>query len=70
MKFHAIVTVQRTGKLDSDGSSDADVTVTIGKWNIKQWVMIDLRGQISRFLGNSTEKRYVKKLTLSTVLLN
>lgn len=70
MKFHAIVIVQRTGKLDSDGSSDADVTLTIDKWHIKQWVMADLRDQISQFLRNSTEKRYFKKLTLSTALLN
>lgn len=32
--------------------------------------MKDLRGLISQFLRNITEKRYVKKLTLSTALLN
>lgn len=36
MKFHAPVTVQKAGKLDSDVSSDADVTVTTDKWHIKQ----------------------------------
>lgn len=60
MKFHAIVTVQRAGKLDGDGRSDADITVTIDKWHTKQWVMVHLRGQISQLLRNSTEKRYVK----------
>lgn len=64
------MTVQRTGKLDSDVSSDADVTVTIDQWHLTQRVMVHLRGQLSQFLRNSTEKRYVKKLTLSTALLN
>lgn len=47
--------------MDSDASSDADVKGTADYWHIKQWVIVDLQGQISQFVSNRTKRMDVIK---------